>query len=903
MTPRLVFVFCILLFIGACGTSSQNSSQNPSVVLRPQNFSNFITRNSDKLFDGSSEFKTLAVSIPTLHRNEDNLRSNDSDRWSDEFEIKDAIHSIVRMGGNATRIYTLSMKRASGASEWHVNGLRNYNENGFRALDKVLQIAAQNGVRVIIPFIDTHDFPAWGGVGQFAGFSGHAKADFYSNSTVKQNFKNLILDVLNRTNYYTGVQYKNDKTVLAWQLGNELEQSGATDTWSSEMASYIKSIDSNHLVMDGRDNQFNGVINDANIDIMDGHYYGVWDNTTDLAALARTARNATKNKKVLLISEFGLASTSSIQALMDEMINTGISGGFLWGLRGHHRDGGFRFHDEGNGYFSYHYPGFASGNSYDETNVLNLLRQKAYAIRGQSVPAITVPNTPTMLAASYTSALSWQGSAGASSYILERATSNSGPWTVVANDALDDKSAPLYSDSSVTAGTSYYYRVTAKNSAGSSGVSNTIGPVTARLVLTDDLNDWSKSYSHGNLTFDTANASKFGGDTSRAARNGVTSNEEIVWKAMNSKTFEATTYFWNSEAISDFSVFTSSDGSSYTQITPSITNNGGDWSQRIYKLDNLSNTNYIKMRWNNTGGQSWSPQIAKVSISYEGSAAQSVLTDDLNDWSKSYSHGNLTFDTTNSSNFGGDTSRAARNGVTSNEEIVWKATDSKSFEAITYFWNSEAVSDFSTFTSSDGSNWTQVTPTITNNGGNWSQRVYKLNNLSNTNYVKMRWNNTSGQSWSPQIAKITIQYSGTATQSVLTDDLNDWSKSYSHGNLIFDTANSGNFGGDTSRAYRNGVTSNEEIVWKAMNSTSFEATTYFWNSEAVSDFSVYTSSDGSSYTQVTPTITNNGGNWSQRVYKLNNLSNTNYIKMRWNNTSGQSWSPQISKVIINYSGN
>lgn len=132
------------------------------------------------------------------------------------------------------------------------------------------------------------------------------------------------------------------------------------------------------------------------------------------------------------------------------------------------------------------------------------------------------------------------------------------------------------------------------------------------------------------------------------------------------------------------------------------------------------------------------------------------LVDNLNDWSLSYSHSpNVTFDTTNSTDFGGDPSRAARTTST-NEDVVWQLPGATSFQASTYFWSSEPVSPFTLLTSSDGATWNTASPTVTAGSGNFAKYVYTLSNMTNTNFVKMVWNNTSGTSWNPQIGQVTL---------------------------------------------------------------------------------------------------------------------------------------------------
>jgi predicted double-glycine peptidase len=81
-----------------------------------------------------------------------------------------------------------------------------------------------------------------------------------------------------------------------------------------------------------------------------------------------------------------------------------------------------------------------------------------------------------------------------------------------------------------------------------------------------------------------------------------------------------------------------------------------------------------------------------------------------------------------------------------------------SFQAIAYFWPNEPVSHFSIYTSLDGRNWTLSDPTINSISGNWLEYIYTLNGLSNVNYVKIVWDNTSGQPWNPNLGEVTLTY-------------------------------------------------------------------------------------------------------------------------------------------------
>ena len=82
-------------------------------------------------------------------------------------------------------------------------------------------------------------------------------------------------------------------------------------------------------------------------------------------------------------------------------------------------------------------------------------------------PVVTPAAPAALLAAPGDKAvpLRWQPSFGATSYTVKRATTSGGPYSTVASGIT----ASSYTDTTVTNGTTYYYVVTATNSAGTSG--------------------------------------------------------------------------------------------------------------------------------------------------------------------------------------------------------------------------------------------------------------------------------------------------------------------------------------------------------------------------------------------------------------------------------------------------
>jgi hypothetical protein len=468
----------------------------------PAQFRDFITRDGDKLMEGDRQFRFISMNIPNLHYVEDYLPFSGTNPWRlpDEFEIRDALTSISQMGGKVTRTYVISVRRQDDEPDIirHVEGPGRFNEEAFRALDKVLQIANEVGVRVIIPFVDNWKW--WGGPAEYAAFRGKPGDAFWTDPELIEDIKSTIHFVINRQNTYTGIAYKDDKAILAWETGNEL---AFPFSWTREIAAYVKSQDNDHLLIEGIQAKelSQEAIDDPNIDVLSTHHYG--DPRISLRAIVANAGTA-RGKKPYIIGEYGIIPTQDIREITDTIIHQGLAGGMLWSLRFRNRDGGFYCHYEYNGYAAYRWPGFPDGDPYDERMVLGLIRDKAHEINSSPVPRLPVPAPPLLLGDTGGLALSWQGSVGARSYSVERRDADSVNWTVVAQDVDESRFQyrPLFVDETAAAGHGYFYRVQAKNESGVSEYSNTVGPFSAdALTLVDEMDSFARVFQkEGDLT-------------------------------------------------------------------------------------------------------------------------------------------------------------------------------------------------------------------------------------------------------------------------------------------------------------------------------------------------------------------------------------------------------------------
>ncbi|XP_068649041.1 mannan endo-1,4-beta-mannosidase 5-like [Aristolochia californica] len=132
-----------------------------------------------------------------------------------------------------------------------------YDERVFQALDFVISEAGKYKIRLILSLVN--NFNDYGGRPQYVEWARNAGApinsddDFYTNPVVKGYYKNHVKRALTRVNTMTKTTYRDDPTIMAWELINEprcqSDYSGNTvHGWVEEMASYAKALDYRHLL-------------------------------------------------------------------------------------------------------------------------------------------------------------------------------------------------------------------------------------------------------------------------------------------------------------------------------------------------------------------------------------------------------------------------------------------------------------------------------------------------------------------------------------------------------------------------------------------------------------------------------------------------------------------------------
>ncbi|KAJ6360856.1 hypothetical protein OIU77_004807 [Salix suchowensis] len=129
------------------------------------------------------------------------------------------------------------------------------------ALDHVIAEARQHGIRLLLSLVN--NLKAYGGKTQYVNWAweegiglSSLNDSFFFDPSIKRYFKHYVKTLLTRKNTITGIEYRNDPTIFAWELMNEprciSDPSGDTlQDWIEEMSAFVKTIDKNHLLTVG----------------------------------------------------------------------------------------------------------------------------------------------------------------------------------------------------------------------------------------------------------------------------------------------------------------------------------------------------------------------------------------------------------------------------------------------------------------------------------------------------------------------------------------------------------------------------------------------------------------------------------------------------------------------------
>jgi mannan endo-1,4-beta-mannosidase len=174
--------------------------------------------------------------------------------------VREVLDDLVCLSLPVARIWGFNDSKDK--SSIRVSPEEGFREEGLRGLDQAVWEAKRRGIRLVIPLVN--NWSEYGGLPAYAAWAARrfggtwSHDDFFTNAQMKQWWKDYVYLLVNRVNTFTGVAYKDEPAILAWEIGNELRcQScrGGTafvDT-VEELATFLKQLAPDQLVSDGGD--------------------------------------------------------------------------------------------------------------------------------------------------------------------------------------------------------------------------------------------------------------------------------------------------------------------------------------------------------------------------------------------------------------------------------------------------------------------------------------------------------------------------------------------------------------------------------------------------------------------------------------------------------------------------
>jgi mannan endo-1,4-beta-mannosidase len=248
-----------------------------------------------------------------------------------------------------------------------------FHEAGLRGLDRAVFEAKARGIRLILTL--TNNWPEYGGLPAMAAWIGKNKNDFFSDRRFQGLWRDYAAMLSERVNVYTGLAYKDEPTIVAWELGNEFRCETCVGTTAvadtvGRLARFAKSVFPHQLIADGGEgfddepSLYKGLSNSYPIsgsmgasfhrlaaidalDLLSSHFYprswGLHPSADAAVWIERHDSIARAANKVAYLGEYGLSGPGEVfgdevrAAVYDRWLerlfaSTGGLMGFFWQL-------------------------------------------------------------------------------------------------------------------------------------------------------------------------------------------------------------------------------------------------------------------------------------------------------------------------------------------------------------------------------------------------------------------------------------------------------------------------------------------------------------------------------------------------------------------------------------------
>jgi mannan endo-1,4-beta-mannosidase len=216
----------------------------------------FVQRSGTHLTAGGTPFRFGGANVEWLGLSDYGPASPTGPRYPTHREVNEALDTAKKLGARVVRAQTLADSVGCPLCLEPERGV--FDDAAFAHVDYAVAAARSRGLRLIATIVG--DDAAHGGGGcvylawrgyQFPSCTLAHMDPFFTDPQVIADLEEHIRAVLNHVNVYTHVAYKNDPTILGWDLING---GGSPPAWTKTIADYVRSVDRRHLILSDASN-------------------------------------------------------------------------------------------------------------------------------------------------------------------------------------------------------------------------------------------------------------------------------------------------------------------------------------------------------------------------------------------------------------------------------------------------------------------------------------------------------------------------------------------------------------------------------------------------------------------------------------------------------------------------
>jgi hypothetical protein len=484
--------FLALTLAAACGAggaahAAQAAQPVPDAMANQPDPRDYVTRADTNLTARGNPMRFGGMNISWLGLRDDTGRPEDA-RVPTDFEVNDALKTVQIMGAGTIRVASLAA--SAGCALCLTPSVGQTNPDALARADHLLRIARDAGLKIVVPLAgaghcapanatDSAIDPVSGTQCVFAHARGLPESEFYTDPNLRAAFTRHVVALLNHLNPETGLAWKDDPTIMAWENCDDCGQgmdNQALAGWTEFLGQAIKSVDTRHLYENGA---FAGRIGapggpDAamlalpSVDIIGDLIAPPPGTAPDIFTAAQ--QEANKAGRVYLIDSYAWtpahwATTDNLVDFLAAIVADRAVAGALLSELGAHADQGGWLPPTRPDQPVLNYPGAPTGQI-DTATVApraRAIRRFSFSMMDLSPIAFAQPDPPQIISAIH-GKLVWRGAPGATTYSVSRSTDviASGSWETLCEQCVTDAN-PSWQDPSVPSG-NVWYRLTPYNS-------------------------------------------------------------------------------------------------------------------------------------------------------------------------------------------------------------------------------------------------------------------------------------------------------------------------------------------------------------------------------------------------------------------------------------------------------